>query len=220
MDAERLQQAKVYGRGAYPIRIAARVAHLDAQTARRWVEGYDYVNRTGERRHSAPITYLATAAAKKGDGEPVLNFEQLVKAFKDRSLGLPTIKRAAARAQQVYGTPNPFVTKGFRSDGSQVFIDLEAKAARSASSSTSCRTSASSAKSLSRACSKTSSSSATTRRSGGRSGRTAQSCLPRTASSGRRTLRAKEPGPTSSRRPWRQKAAVRTGSRLSPTGMT
>jgi uncharacterized protein (DUF433 family) len=125
-------RATAYGRGAYPIRVAARLAHLDAMTARRWVEGYAYVTRGGERRHSAPITYLATVAQNGGDGDPVLNFEQLltlllVKAFKDRGLGLPTIKRAAARAQQVYGTPNPFVTKRFRSDGSQVFIDLEAK---------------------------------------------------------------------------------------------
>jgi uncharacterized protein (DUF433 family) len=129
MDAE--QRAEVYGRGAYPIRFAARLAHLDPQTARRWVEGYEYGYR-GERRHSAPITYLAAAAAKKESGEPVLDFEQLltlllVQAFKARGLSLPTIKRAAAKAQQVYGVANPFVTKRFRSDGNHVFIDLEAK---------------------------------------------------------------------------------------------
>ena len=96
------------------------------------MEGYDYGYR-GERRHSAPITYLATAAVKKGGGEPVLTFEQLltlllVKTFKDRGLGLPTIKRAAAKAQADYNSPNPFVTKRFRSDGNHVFIDLEHEA--------------------------------------------------------------------------------------------
>ncbi|MDJ0391038.1 hypothetical protein QMO56_23265 [Roseomonas sp. E05] len=124
-----MQRPKVYGRGAYPIRVAARLAHLDPQTARRWVEGYEYPYR-GERRQSAPISYLAKA--RSADGGLVLDFEQLltlmlVKAFKDRGLGLPTIKRAAAKAQGVYGTPNPFVTKQFRSDGNHVFIDLEAK---------------------------------------------------------------------------------------------
>lgn len=127
MAAER-QRAKVYGRGTYPIRIAARLAHLDPQTARRWVEGYEYGYR-GERRQSAPISYLAQA--RLAEGGSVLDFEQLltlllVKAFKDRGLGLPTIKRAAARAQQVFGGSNPFVTKRFRSDGNHVFIDLEA----------------------------------------------------------------------------------------------
>jgi uncharacterized protein (DUF433 family) len=127
MDTER-QRAKVYGRGAYPIRVAARLAHLDPQTARRWVEGYEYGYR-GERRQSAPISYLAKA--RPAEGGLVLDFEQLltlqlVKAFKDRGLGLPTIKRAAARAQQVFGGTNPFVTRRFRSDGNHVFIDLDA----------------------------------------------------------------------------------------------
>ncbi len=62
-------------------------------------------------------------------GEAILDFEQLltlllVKAIKDRGLGLPTIKSAAARVQAVFKTPNPFVTKGFRSDGYHVFLDL------------------------------------------------------------------------------------------------
>lgn len=124
-----MQRQTVQGRGTYPIRVAARLAHLDPQTARRWLEGYEYGYR-GERRQSVPISYLARA---RQEGGLVLDFEQLltlmlVKAFKNRGLGLPTIKRAAARAQEVYGTPNPFVTKRFRSDGNHVFIDLEASA--------------------------------------------------------------------------------------------
>ena len=130
MTAEMQRQATVQGRGTYPIRVAARLAHLDPQTARRWVEGYESGYR-GERRQSAPISYLAKA--RQAEGGLVLDFEQLltlllVKAFKAKGLGLPTIKRAAARAQEVYGTPNPFVTKRFRSDGNHVFIDLEANA--------------------------------------------------------------------------------------------
>ncbi|MCB8879067.1 hypothetical protein ACELLULO517_02390 [Acidisoma cellulosilytica] len=102
------------------------MAHLDARTARRWIEGYTY-DHDGELRRSAPIPYLAKADDDGHDG--VLDFEQLltlllVQAFRQRGLGLPTIKRAAARAQQVYGSPNPFVTKQFRSDGNRVFIDL------------------------------------------------------------------------------------------------
>jgi uncharacterized protein (DUF433 family) len=119
---------QVYGRGAYPIRVAARLAKLDTQTARRWVDGYEY-DYLGERRWSPPISYLAKSQSP--DGGQLLDFEQLltlllVQAFKSRGLGLPTIKRAAAKARMVYGSPNPFVTKYFRSDGNHVFIDLEA----------------------------------------------------------------------------------------------
>ncbi len=122
--AARAEQA----RGAYPIGIAARLAHLAPVTARRWVRGYEYDYR-GERRRSAPVDYLSKPFS--GAAPAVLDFEQLltlalVSAFNRRGLGLPTIKRAARRAKELYGTRNPFVTKGFRSDGNSVFEDLQA----------------------------------------------------------------------------------------------
>ncbi len=115
-------------RGAYPIGVAARLAHLAPLTVRRWVQGYTYQYQ-GERRRAKPVAYLSKGTG--GGADTILDFEQLltlllVKAFKDKGLGLPTIKRAASRAQAVYGTPNPFVTKRFRSDGFHVFIDLDA----------------------------------------------------------------------------------------------
>lgn len=120
-------EGRLYGRGIYPLRVAAAYAHLAPRTVRRWIEGYEYTHK-GERRRSAPITYLARAESHE---DRVLDFEQLltlllVKAFKDRGLGLSTIKRAAAKAQTAYHVDNPFVTKQFRSDGNSVFIDLDA----------------------------------------------------------------------------------------------
>ena len=123
--AARAEQA----RGAYPIGVAARLAHLAPWTARRWVEGYEYDYR-GERRRSPPVDYLSK---QSGEAAPtVLDFEQLltlalVSAFnrKGKGLGLPTIKKAARKAKERYGTRNPFVTKGFRSDGNSVFEDLK-----------------------------------------------------------------------------------------------
>jgi uncharacterized protein (DUF433 family) len=119
-------QRDINGRGAYPLRVAAAYAHMPAQTVNRWVKGYDYKHR-GERRHSHPISFLAYQG---GDVDTtVLDFEQLltlllVRAFKTRGLGLPTIKKAAAKAQQVYDLRNPFVSNRFRSDGNKIFIDL------------------------------------------------------------------------------------------------
>lgn len=114
------------GRGGYPLRVAAAYAHLPPQTVRRWVQGYGY-NHRGERRQSLAISYLG----RRGDGGGLLDFEQLltlllVKAFKSRGLGLPTIKKAAAKAQDVYRVANPFVSNNFRSDGNKVFLDLDA----------------------------------------------------------------------------------------------
>ncbi len=125
------------GRGTYPLAEAARLSHLPALTVRRWIQGYDYTSK-GQRRHSEPISYLADAyydakrtAVRPSTRRPtpVLDFEQLltlmlVRAFKKRGLGLPKIKKAAARARERYNLENPFVTKQFRSDGNRIFVDL------------------------------------------------------------------------------------------------
>lgn len=123
------------GRGIYPLREAARLAHLPPVTVQRWIGGYNYTHK-GERRRSPPITYLEPTqdSAKKSTPaayrEPqVLNFEQLltlmlVQTFKKRGLGLPKIKKAAARAKEAYGLENPFASRQFRSDGSRIFVEL------------------------------------------------------------------------------------------------
>jgi uncharacterized protein (DUF433 family) len=121
-----LQKHDTDGLGGYPLRVAAAYAHLPTQTVRRWVQGYGYTH-AGKRRRSQPISYLA----RPDDGDRLLDFEQLltlllVKAFKSRGLGLPTIKKAAAKAQDVYHVPNPFASNHFRSDGNKVFLDLDA----------------------------------------------------------------------------------------------
>ena len=114
-------------RGVYPLGVAARLAHLAPQTARRWIRGHDYAYRGGRRR-SEPVTFLATSTPD----DTLVDFEQLltlmlVRAFHKKGLSLQTINRAAARARQKYGSDNPFVTKAFQTDGNKVFIDLEEK---------------------------------------------------------------------------------------------
>ena len=119
--------AQTHGMGIYPIRTAARLAHLAPITVKRWADGYGYAYR-GQSRRSPPITYLA--GHEPTEGERLLDFDQLltlllVKAFKDKGLGLPTIRKAAARASADYRLDNPFVSQQFRSDGNHVFLDLE-----------------------------------------------------------------------------------------------
>ena len=117
--------------GIYPLPIAARIAQLAPQTARRWVKGYHYPYK-GERRHSAPVTYLAqpgTAATRDLTFEELLTL-RLVKAFKEKGLGLRTIKKAAEKAATEYEVDNPFITRRFRSDGRSVFLDLDVTGAQ------------------------------------------------------------------------------------------
>jgi uncharacterized protein (DUF433 family) len=59
-----------------------------------------------------------------------LSFEELltlrlVRAFRDKGLGLRTIKRAAQIATERYGLANPFITQAFRSDGRSVLLELK-----------------------------------------------------------------------------------------------
>ncbi|MFZ6761296.1 hypothetical protein [Pseudoroseomonas sp. WGS1072] len=109
----------------YPVAYAARLAGLDTNTARRWVRGYAYGPK-GQRRQGAPVLQLAPAGK---EGQLGLTFEQLltlrlVRAFREKGLGLPTIKKAAQEAVTRYGIKNPFVSRAFRSDGRSVFIEL------------------------------------------------------------------------------------------------
>ena len=126
--------AEQRGRGAYPLGDAARLAHLPPRTVRRWIEGYGYKHK-GERRSSQPIAYLENARNRSGEKQgrgrpqPLLDFEDLltlllVEAFHRKALSLSKIKKAAARARDVYGLENPFASAQFRSDGNKAFIDL------------------------------------------------------------------------------------------------
>ncbi len=113
----------------YPVAYAATLAGLAPATARRWLRGYDFTHK-GERRHSGPVV----PAPPWTPANDLLSFEELltlrlVRGFRQHGLGLPTIKRAAQAAATRYGLTNPFVTKAFRTDGRQVFIELEKQGA-------------------------------------------------------------------------------------------
>jgi uncharacterized protein (DUF433 family) len=109
----------------YPVAYAARLVGLDTMTARRWARGYSYTHK-GERRQAAPVVHLMRSDEAERLG---LTFEELltlrlVRAFREKGLGLPTIKKAAQVAVTRFGIDNPFVSKAFRSDGRSVFIEL------------------------------------------------------------------------------------------------
>lgn len=114
------------GLGLYPLRDAARLVQLDARTARRWALGYDYTYH-GAPRHSPGVMSLTDSSCA---GDPDLTFAEmltlrLVKGFREAKLSLRTIKRVAEVAARDFGTPTPFVSKRFRTDGRKVFVELQ-----------------------------------------------------------------------------------------------
>jgi uncharacterized protein (DUF433 family) len=113
------------GTGLYPLTEAARIAQLDTRTARRWAEGYAFIS-SGEHRVSAGVMPLALA--KIGKNRDVTFAElltlRLVRGFRAAGLGLRTIKRVADRAAADFDLSMPFVSKQFRTDGRNVFIEL------------------------------------------------------------------------------------------------
>jgi hypothetical protein len=113
----------------YPVAYAATLAGLDPKTAHRWLRGYDFVHK-GRRRRSEPVVPPPHGIP----ANDLLSFEELltlrlVRGFRQHGLGLPTIKRAAQAAATRYRLANPFVTKAFRTDGREVFIELEQQGA-------------------------------------------------------------------------------------------
>lgn len=110
----------------YPLAYAARLAGLDPQTAVRWTRAYAFKHR-GQRRTSAPIVHMTSGNPPEGKHVTFAELLtlRLVRAFRERGLGLPTIRKAAQIAAERYGVDNPFVTKSFRTDGRSVFLELE-----------------------------------------------------------------------------------------------
>lgn len=118
--------ATLFGLGLFPLPEAARLAQLDARTARRWAEGYQFTYK-GKTRFSRGVMPLTLARAH---GHRDLTFSEmltlrLVKAFKGAGLALPTIKKVAERAAVDFDLTMPFVSKRFRTDGRKVFLELQ-----------------------------------------------------------------------------------------------
>jgi uncharacterized protein (DUF433 family)/DNA-binding transcriptional MerR regulator len=125
--------AHLFGLGLFPLPDAARLAQLDARTARRWAEGYSFTYK-GDKQFSPGVM---PPSLERVGGHRDLTFAELltlrlVKAFKGAGLSLPTIKRVAARAAADFGLEMPFVTRRFRTDGRKIFIELQEAASGNA----------------------------------------------------------------------------------------
>jgi uncharacterized protein (DUF433 family) len=114
------------GTGIYPAAEAARLAQLEPQRLRRWVEGYTFRSPAGERRTSNPVF---KSEARRDGKHLVLSFLDLieacfVKVFLDHGVSLQTIRIVAVEAESIFKTDHPFCVKKFETDGETVLARL------------------------------------------------------------------------------------------------
>ena len=82
----------------------------------------------GKKRHSPGVMGLSLdrAGGRRDLTFPEMLTLRLVRGFRGAGLSLRTIKRVAEVAAADFGTPTPFVTRRFRTDGRKVFVELRA----------------------------------------------------------------------------------------------
>jgi len=114
--------AAEHGRGIYLPAQAARLAQLDDDRVRRWIRGYDFKGRRGEKRHSAPLFRRQHQGVRLA-----LTFLDLVevlfvKTFLDHGVTLPTIRVVQREAAEEFGVRHPFCVKRFETDGETIVL--------------------------------------------------------------------------------------------------
>lgn len=118
----------VAGVGIYSLPEAARLVQMPANTLRRWLQGYRFPAKWSEGA-SEPIFEPQLPAI---EGHLALGFLDLVevlfiRAFREKGVSLPVIRRAAEKAAQLWHTDHPFSVKRLKTDGRSVFADLESE---------------------------------------------------------------------------------------------
>lgn len=111
------------GIGLYTVQDAARFTHLAPPKIRRWIEGYDYRARDGERRTVHPV---APRHLDRLEGEIALTFKDLIEVYWVKTLlgqgvTMPKIREAAEEAEKLLASDHPFCQVRFTTDGAAVF---------------------------------------------------------------------------------------------------
>lgn len=91
----------------------------------RWVRAYSYPIGAGTKSSSPPIF----AADRPTEGPLALSFLDLVeilfvRAFLDRGVSMPTIRRAAVEGVKIFKVTHPFCPKRFETDGRGIFANV------------------------------------------------------------------------------------------------
>lgn len=118
------------GAGSYTVIEAARIARVTPARLKRWISGYEFRGRSGERRKSAPV--VARSRFRDEDGDLELSFFDLiellfVKTFLDQGVSIYAIKTAAERAADLLNAEHPFCLRKFQTDGRSIFARFGAE---------------------------------------------------------------------------------------------
>jgi uncharacterized protein (DUF433 family) len=117
------------GTGMYSLSQAARLVGVDARKVRRWMLGYDWTHKGGERGHSQPL--WRTQFAGEDLPRDVIGFRdllelRLVAAFAQHGVSLITIRATANAAREYLNSDYPLTTKRFLTDGRRIFMEAVA----------------------------------------------------------------------------------------------
>jgi uncharacterized protein (DUF433 family) len=121
---------ELIGVGLYSISETARLTQIPYARIRRWVRGYQFKAGGGYRK-SLPVV---ESQLKPIDHTAALTFLDLleirvVDEFLDRGVSWTTLRRAHSNAAQAFHTSHPFCTRRFKTDGREIFAEINAQAA-------------------------------------------------------------------------------------------
>jgi len=113
------------GAGLYSLTEASRLTSIPVKRIRRWMEGYEYVDR-GKRRHSDPIVQSSLG---RWTGSLALSFADLIEvrvldAFLEAGCSWQEIRSSVDAAREILNTTHPFSTKRFKTDGKKILADM------------------------------------------------------------------------------------------------
>jgi uncharacterized protein (DUF433 family) len=113
------------GIGLYSFQEASMFTGIPARDLRRWLAGYSYTSKaSGDRVFVPPLWTNELSGQADGIGFRDLVEVRFVQAFRQHGLSLKAIRLAFVRARALFGTPYPFTTRRFRTDGRSIFADV------------------------------------------------------------------------------------------------
>lgn len=117
-------EKELIGVGVYTLPQASRLAHVPTTSLRRWLYGYSYDSGGQQRAQPAVAEPDETLRELR-----VVTFADLIEiqyihAFRGEGVSWPVLRKAAAAARRITGSPHPFATRQFVSDGRTVFAEI------------------------------------------------------------------------------------------------
>jgi uncharacterized protein (DUF433 family)/DNA-binding transcriptional MerR regulator len=116
---------QLLGIGIYTVPEASRLTGVSPGRIRRWLRGYTF-RRGEELRYSEAVW---RPELPEIEGELALGFRDLIEirfvdAFRNQGVSWKTIRLAATRAMEMFGTDHPFSTRQFLTDGKTIFAEI------------------------------------------------------------------------------------------------